>query len=668
MDEELDVLDDSDSQDDLEDSKMDEELALPSQFGHALPLDSVGSDDSVVDRLVEQLYSFHGCTSEAHDAHNDEYAQSPDSYTYISELFHCQKPSSSIPDVLGSPKFMEKQDLDDPALLRQLYEGQSPPTEPEDEPKPPKKLYLPHKPSEQQNRRSKVTYDIDGLCLFPTSLAVARQGLFWQPLSHNILNIASDLHFTLPADYYVTNKETKQKRLKNGPRPLHQIVHYCLGIISGFEDLRLYAFFPRISHPNRTTTYLTNDQQRLWLNSVFLPALYAEHKGQDGVLQHFPTSYRVAQANALSHSTERTVFDHETHLSRQQLLRYFVQPEKLAGMWERMLATIEDTPALADFKGVTLFATAKDLKLRYMSTSLPAVYQKWKQHYKWAIEPKFQAQKQGFVDFGKQVTAEGSYLSSSAVLDGAKPQTFVYKRCCLESFFQWYCERNRPAHSNRKGKGKNREDGGEEEPDNKPQKALYTNFLTKEVANMTIHFPEGSKERREGHVYTQLYSEEQAPFNVAKLTPFANEGYEHLAVDPSLADAITYAGKAAVFDRKACERGYLHSKKRANYATTDAQYKSNGTREEDRISLELFEKIQPKLVELSQRGEPPNHDYYYTIPSETLFGFLQTQINKFCLGFEHLYTQGTVVSWEKSQLMVYFLRMLRLCYEAHNLG
>ena len=172
---------------------------------------------------------------------------------------------------------------------------------------------------------------------------------------------------------------------------------------------------------------------------------------------------------------------------------------------------------------------------------------------------------------------------------------------------------------------------------------------------MTIHFLEGSKEQQEGHVYTQLYSKEQAPFNVAKLTPFVNKGYKHLVVDPSLANAITYARKAAVFDQKACERGYLYSKKQANYATTDAQYKSNGTQEENWISLELFEKIQPKLVELSQRGEPPNYNYYYTIPLETLFGFLQTQINKFCLGFEHLYTQGTIVLWEKSQLMVYFL-------------
>jgi hypothetical protein len=732
-----------------EDPRMDElathleEQTLISQLGLAPHPNSSEIDDSLAGQLAEQLYSFHGCTTDAHNACDDKYTQSPDSYTSIPELLRSQKPGGSIPDVLKLPKFMEKQDLDNPALLQQLYEGWSPTREPElepesgleseleSEPKSPKKLYLPHKLLERQNRRLKTTYDIDSLCLFPTSLAVARQGLFWQPLSHNILNIALDVHFTMPADFYITNKVTKEKRLKNGPRPLHQIVHCCLGTISGFEGLRLYAFFPKISHPNRTTTYLRDDEKRLWLDSVFFPALYAEHKGEEGVLQHFPASHKVAQANALSHGTERTVFDHEMHLSRQQLLEYFIQPEKLAGIWERVLATIEDTPALAVFKGVTLFATAKDLKLRYMSALLPTVSRKWKQHYKWAINPAFQARKQAFIDLGKQVTAEGSYLFPSTVPDyeeptilageepiileptipageeppilgptipageepsilgptipageepsilgptipageepsilgptipaGEEPQTFVFKRCCLESFFQWYC----PTHSDRKGKKK------EEDPDNRPQRNLYSNFLTKDATNMTIHFPNGSKERAGGYVYLQQYSEVHAPFNAAKLTPFANKGFEHLAVDPSLVDAISHAGKAIVFNQKTCERGYLNSKKRANYTTRDAQYKSYGTREEHRISLELFDEMLPKFVGLSQREEPTNCNYYYTIPSETLFGFLRTQINKFCLGFEHLYTQGTVVPWEKSQLMVYFLRMLRLCYGAHNLG
>jgi hypothetical protein len=61
------------------------------------------------------------------------------------------------------------------------------------------------------------------------------------------------------------------------------------------------------------------------------------------------------------------------YLSRQQLLKYFIQPKKLIGIWDRVLVAIEDNAAFAEFKGVTLFAVAKDLKLQYMSTSFPTI-------------------------------------------------------------------------------------------------------------------------------------------------------------------------------------------------------------------------------------------------------------------------------------------------------
>jgi hypothetical protein len=92
----------------------------------------------------------------------------------------------------------------------------------------------------------------------------------------------------------------------------------------------MYAFFPSISHPNQTTTYLTDDLQGLWVDGIFLPALYRAHEGEDGLLQHFPASYAVAQANALSHGTERSTFDSDLQVSRTQLVKYFIQPEKLS--------------------------------------------------------------------------------------------------------------------------------------------------------------------------------------------------------------------------------------------------------------------------------------------------------------------------------------------------
>jgi hypothetical protein len=109
-------------------------------------------------------------------------------------------------------------------------------------------------------------------------------------------------------------------------------------------------------------------------------------------------------------------------------------------------------------------------------------------------------------------------------------------------------------------------------------------------------------------------------------------------MDPTFIETIEYVGRAVVFDSKTCERGFLYSKNRANKVTYNALYKSYSTKEEHRISFELFNAIQTKLVEQIQRKEPTNRNYYYTIPSKTLFGFLQSQINKYCFGFEHLYT------------------------------
>jgi hypothetical protein len=253
----------------------------------------------------------------------------------------------------------------------------------------------------QPNTRGSVTYDIDSVCIFPTSLAVAQQGLHWQPIPHPIMNIATHVHFTLTVDCY--NDEGELERVE---RPLHKIPHCCLGEFSGFEALHLFAFFPKlVLHSDWTTTFLTDKQQSLWVDSVFLLALYGEHEGEDGLLQHFLASYDAAKASALAHGTERSIYDHGLHLPHQQSIQHLIQPEKLSRLWERALAAIEGNPELLDFQGVVLFAAAKDLKSRYMSTSLSTVCSRWRQQRMYAIDAQFHALDQAFVDLGKQVTA-----------------------------------------------------------------------------------------------------------------------------------------------------------------------------------------------------------------------------------------------------------------------
>ncbi len=113
-----------------------------------------------------------------HDACDAEYAQSLALYTTIPEILGFQEPGILVPDALSASGFLESPEIDEATLLQQLYEGRSPPIETRGELEPPKKLHLPHKASKHQNQRPKTMYDIDGLCLFPTSLAVAQQGLY----------------------------------------------------------------------------------------------------------------------------------------------------------------------------------------------------------------------------------------------------------------------------------------------------------------------------------------------------------------------------------------------------------------------------------------------------------------------------------------------------------
>jgi hypothetical protein len=140
--------------------------------------DSAASQLEVASQLAEQFYSFHSCTDDAHDACNAEYTQSLALYTTIAEILRFQELGTLVPDALSALDFLESPEIDEAALLQQLYKGWRPPIETGDKLELPKKLYLPHKASKHQNQQPKTTYDIDGLCLFPTSLAVAQQGLY----------------------------------------------------------------------------------------------------------------------------------------------------------------------------------------------------------------------------------------------------------------------------------------------------------------------------------------------------------------------------------------------------------------------------------------------------------------------------------------------------------
>src|SRR5205085_9745685 len=117
----------------------------------------------------------------------------------ISEILRGNHQDTPLPDVLSSAKLMKPMDfggLD----CQAAFEGTSASAAPEDigtlNEKLPMNLCLSqYYAVSRKNCRAKVSFDIDSTCCFPTSLAIACQGIKWFPKVHPFLNLSADIHF-----------------------------------------------------------------------------------------------------------------------------------------------------------------------------------------------------------------------------------------------------------------------------------------------------------------------------------------------------------------------------------------------------------------------------------------------------------------------------------------
>lgn len=99
-----------------------------------------------------------------------------------------------------------------------------------------------HHATSKKNRRPKVTFDIDSICCFPPSLAIARRGIKWLPKFHASQNITADIHFSLRVSAYIERGVPSSRY-----DPLHNIPHYCFGFLIGMEAVSRVAMSIRTS-------------------------------------------------------------------------------------------------------------------------------------------------------------------------------------------------------------------------------------------------------------------------------------------------------------------------------------------------------------------------------------------------------------------------------------
>jgi hypothetical protein len=386
-------------------------------------------------KLAKQLRNFQGCTHEQHheaDQRHQERHQRPGVHAECSSLARItailqgdHEGCEPVPDILSSPKLLKRQDFSGPDY-QAAFEGTSP-TFPEAERLPKSLCLSQHYSASRKGRRPKVTFDIDSVCCFPTSLAVARQGIHWLPKAHASLSLSTDIHFGLRV-----SSQTEQGVPSQRYVPLYKIPYYYFGTAIGIESLGLFIFFPALYAESqyKHSTYLSLQDQQLWYDRILAPCI-TKVIGSSNILQHYPATARVASLDSTAVSAESLA---RKRSAREQLLKYTLQPQHLDVLWACILETVAGNAGFYHFQGATLFIYAKNTKLEHIGTELTSVYNVWEEQWSKVADSQFCNKDQAFVDLAKQTTSPDSTLPGSRVPEHYKAEVFLWKKYCLDAY------------------------------------------------------------------------------------------------------------------------------------------------------------------------------------------------------------------------------------------
>ncbi|KIM92542.1 hypothetical protein OIDMADRAFT_185116 [Oidiodendron maius Zn] len=642
--------------------KVPNPLARPPQSGPPLPATASAL------HLIRQLQRPYTCSEEAHKLRLKNHLYRIERHRHtrhecssladIRDIVDPTLPANShIPHPLsrrditiaGKQKGLHPSDLDalpgplkteglyrDPRFA-QLYEGREAP------PARPRNACL-HLNEESRLGRTLVpTFDIDSICGWASSLAVCKQGLRWLPKGLRVTNIQNNIH----GIYLRIDQEPKGG---GPPQPVpvavHKIPHLCLGRVISLLGINLYVFFPRIYRARLeidklASNFLTDNEESLWLDGVFIPALATSVPRY--TLQRFPLSWAAATANSLASGAERV--GHPGEGGRQQLLGEVIQPQYLQRLWQNIEGRIAEYDTFDLFRGCQLFFNGKDFKADTSSSSWDDLHHRWSRLWAQTIDEAYCNRDRYWVDIGRQLNPPDSFVFNEEV-DGTihEPECLSWKLCCLGGYYQDRLG-DRPQHHLRKD--------------------VYHLALLRDTGAVTFTPSVQSREWADGFLYSQFYCKAMSVFTVATVQTFANQKLEMLALDPDYIAGVQEGGRGGVIaSLDALTTMYLRGKDRAYQNLLNATHLSYGTREEHRVSGALYTEVIPALIGLpiDESLIPVTAQLpHYTIPSMTLFGFLHGQVNKFCLGFESTMADITAgyTRWEETQAATVFLRALR---------
>ncbi|CAG9951205.1 unnamed protein product [Clonostachys rosea f. rosea IK726] len=261
--------------------------------------------------LAREWLGRRGCSADAHEhAHEkiiQEAAQSDEINSSCSSLADITNTiggptaghNDQIPDTLDPKQDLmypsiRRRELDTPAKTIQLSQHLQPIFEGRcTAPTPPQRLcmHTHHSISPGNGDNIITTYDIDSICAFPRSLAVAKHGIKW----HSAVTIAysqtEDLHLSLPLPAEGSSEPVM--------RPMHEIPNYCFGEILTLPSTYIWLFFPALARESRDPAKRTAIPREIFeelTDNILLPAIQEATSASTD--QYYPPSYEAIMADA----------------------------------------------------------------------------------------------------------------------------------------------------------------------------------------------------------------------------------------------------------------------------------------------------------------------------------------------------------------------------------
>lgn len=377
-------------------------------------------------KLAEQLIKFHGCCDDCHQAAKQSRMESPNAQ--ISLALYLESTIGLGADVLSSKTLANQKDDLAGKLnpeCRKIFCGLD------------FRAEIPHiclDKDESVSSGACVTFDVDSIIGFPSSLAVAKRDIRWSPTRMTVSDLQSDLHLrSFPVTYFDADGVQHQVH-----RPVHQVPHYTFGRVIGFEDISLYLLFPKLYRAEQKSSRLRDEDFQLWMDGILLPAIYQSYSSAH--VQHYPSSYNHSRYNSTARGVE-TLTQHVHPVAREQQLVYCLPPEPLADIWTGILSATQK-PGFHQFQDVTILLQAKNLKTITKDTTWEKMASRFEEYWTNSVDESH-VTTDFYIDVGKetcprQISKVASWIQPVAEensgLEEIQAETLLYKRCCLESY------------------------------------------------------------------------------------------------------------------------------------------------------------------------------------------------------------------------------------------